>query len=150
VTSYFARLDRVIPADNDVPLRVLLDAIRTDWSGFESGPFALSANMESADAPARSYWQSLFSNRSVETDAFEDAPIVQIEVSGTRDRSLPRKLLNPRRPWLQVETEIDDGIGAIIYSPGEKGTAVGLIDSDVPYGLVTRIGVKIRRGWMFG
>ena len=121
MTSYFARLDRVIPGDNDVPLRVLLDAIRTDWSGFESGPFALSANMESADAPARSYWQSLFSNGLVETDAFEDAPIVQIEVSDPRDRSLPRQLLNPRRPWLQVETEVDDGIGAIIYSPGEKG-----------------------------
>ena len=28
------------------------------------------------------------------------------------------------------------------------GTAVGLANSDVPYGLVTRAGMKIRRGWM--
>jgi hypothetical protein len=101
-------------------MRVILDAIRTDWPGFETGLFSISANMASEE-PARSYWENLFRGVQDAISAFDNAPIIQIELSGARDTTLPRSLINPRRPWLEVETEAADGFDAILYSPGEKG-----------------------------
>lgn len=124
MTKYFARAEA--PSVSREESIVVLDAIRADWSGFESGPFALAANMGEEDSPASRYWQAVFQVGPSVPDAFEGAPVVRIEMDSSIDGSIPRLVRDERLPWLEFDVGDTPGAAASMFEPGTKG----LFDSE--------------------